>query len=50
MLTRAEDLQRIHGTNERISIDSLAQMVQFYVLLLQARGTPMGETGAPGPI
>ncbi len=50
MLTRVEDLERIHGTNERISIDSLAQMIQFYTLPLQAWEAPMGETGAVGPI
>jgi carboxypeptidase PM20D1 len=50
VLTKAEDLDRIHGTNERISIDSLAQMVQFYVLLLQAWAVPDREIGAAGPI
>lgn len=30
-----EDLERIHGVNERISILTLARMVQFYTLLLQ---------------
>jgi carboxypeptidase PM20D1 len=30
------DLERIHGINERISIESLAQMVQFYTALIRA--------------
>ena len=30
-----EDLPRIHGTNERISVDALAGMVRFYRLLLE---------------
>ena len=50
VLTRAEDLERIHGTNKRISVDSLAQMVQFYVLLLQAWGAVDRETCAVAPI
>lgn len=33
---RAEDLPRFHGTNERISIDNLAELVGFYERLLQA--------------
>jgi carboxypeptidase PM20D1 len=30
------DLKRIHGINERISVNSLAQMVQFYTALIKA--------------
>ncbi len=30
-----EDLGRIHGVNERISVHTLRRMVQFYILLLQ---------------
>jgi carboxypeptidase PM20D1 len=30
-----KDLERFHGVNERISIQTLARMVQFYYLLLQ---------------
>lgn len=30
-----DDLERIHGMNERISVQTLARMVQFYTLLLQ---------------
>ena len=31
---RAEDLSRFHGTDERISIDNLAEMIRFYHRLL----------------
>ncbi|MEN4042675.1 MAG: M20 family peptidase [Anaerolineaceae bacterium] len=30
------DLERVHGVNERIAIDSLARMVQFYSALIKA--------------
>jgi carboxypeptidase PM20D1 len=30
------DLDRVHGINERIPVDSLAQMVQFYTALIKA--------------
>jgi carboxypeptidase PM20D1 len=33
-----EDLATIHSKNERISIDSLARMVQFYIQLIKAWG------------
>jgi len=32
---RPEDLDRIHGTNERISIENYAQAVRFYVQLIR---------------
>ncbi len=32
---KAEDLPRVHGTNERISADQLADMVRFYHRLLE---------------
>jgi carboxypeptidase PM20D1 len=32
----ADDLKRAHGTDERISIESLEQMVAFYRKLLEA--------------
>lgn len=31
----AEDLQRIHGIDERISVENYTQMVQFMILLIQ---------------
>lgn len=31
---RAEDLPRFHGTNERISVDNLAELIRFYHRLL----------------
>ncbi len=31
---RAEDLARFHGTNERISVDNLAELIRFYHRLL----------------
>lgn len=34
LMTQA-DLDRIHGNNERISVASVGQMVQFYALLMQ---------------
>ncbi len=37
--TAPDDLPRYHGTNERIGIDAYADMVRFYVALLQ---TPPG--------
>ncbi len=38
-----EDLGRIHGNNERISVAAVGQMVQFYAALMQAWGRE--ETG-----
>jgi carboxypeptidase PM20D1 len=37
---RAEDLGRFHGTNERISLANLAEMVRFYHRLLQRTAAP----------
>lgn len=31
---RSEDLPRFHGTNERVSVDNLAEMIRFYHRLL----------------
>lgn len=36
MQLSSEDLSRIHGNNERISVDNFAQLVQFYVQLMKA--------------
>ena len=39
---RAEDLARIHGTNERISINDYVGMIRFYVALLGSQ-RPLGN-------
>ncbi len=36
MRVGAEDLRRAHGTDERLSVDGLTQMVGFYLLLLMS--------------
>lgn len=41
------DLDRVHGTNERLSIGNYEEMIQFYIQLL--RNTSVIKTG-PGPI
>ncbi|MFW5863091.1 MAG: hypothetical protein ACOCWZ_12670 [Spirochaetota bacterium] len=33
---KPEDLERQHGTNERIDIDNLADCVRFYMMLVQS--------------
>jgi carboxypeptidase PM20D1 len=36
-----EDLERIHGTDERIAVDNYAECVRFYARLIQnAAGPP----------
>jgi len=30
-----EDIKRIHGINERISIENYAEIIRFYIQLLQ---------------
>jgi carboxypeptidase PM20D1 len=35
---KPEDLKRIHGTNERISVDNFAECVQFYRRLIENSG------------
>ncbi|MHC1782646.1 MAG: hypothetical protein AB9891_07800 [Anaerolineaceae bacterium] len=32
------DVQRIHGVDERIRVDALEKMVQFYALLMRGWG------------
>ncbi len=39
---RPEDLDRIHGTNERISIEEYEQAVRFYVQLIRNSGSMPG--------
>lgn len=36
---RSDDMQRIHGTNERISIEDYKDVVRFYMQLIQNEGT-----------
>jgi carboxypeptidase PM20D1 len=38
---RLEDLARFHGTDERISLANLAEMVRFYHRLLQLTAGPV---------
>jgi carboxypeptidase PM20D1 len=40
------DLERVHGIDERISIDSLARMVQFYTALIKAWDDAEGAKSA----
>ncbi|KAA5541831.1 M20/M25/M40 family metallo-hydrolase [Roseiconus nitratireducens] len=35
MRVRSEDMARIHGVNERLAVDNLAEIVRFYELLLR---------------
>ncbi|MCW5634908.1 MAG: M20 family peptidase [Rubrivivax sp.] len=45
---KPEDLSRLHGTDERIAVDQLADMVRFYQRLLQlAAGAPPSTTSQP---
>jgi carboxypeptidase PM20D1 len=37
---KAEDLPRVHGTDERIAVAQLADMVRFYHRLLSQAATP----------
>lgn len=45
---RPEDLARFHGTDERLSVDNLVEMIRFYHRLLQrTAGTVNPATAAP---
>lgn len=45
---RPEDLTRFHGTDERVSVDNLAEMIRFYHRLLQlAAGSPSNVGTSP---
>ena len=35
MLISSEDLERMHGTNERLSLENVEQGVRFYIELLK---------------
>jgi carboxypeptidase PM20D1 len=44
---KPEDLSRFHGTNERIALANLAEMIRFYHRLLQtSAGAPPSSEGA----
>jgi len=36
---RADDLRRLHGTDERISLEDYSRVVSFYVQLIRNEGT-----------
>lgn len=44
---KPEDLPRLHGTDERIGIDQLADMVRFYQRLLQLAAGASPQEGKP---
>jgi len=45
---KPEDLARFHGTNERIALDNLADLIRFYHRLLQtSAGAPSSEGAKP---
>lgn len=44
---KAEDLPRVHGTDERIAVSQLADMVRFYHRLLQVSAGPTPEGKQP---
>ena len=39
MMLEMDDLKRVHGLNERISVEQLGNMVRFFTLLIQRWGT-----------
>ena len=39
---KAEDLARFHGTNERVSITNLGELIRFYVQLMRNASAPVG--------
>jgi carboxypeptidase PM20D1 len=48
MRAKPEDLSRLHGTNERISMANLADLIRFYQRLLQtSAGAPPSEGAKP---
>jgi carboxypeptidase PM20D1 len=44
---KPEDLARFHGTNERISVTSLVEMIRFYHRLIQQSAGPLTAQPAP---
>lgn len=47
LLLTAADLQRIHGTNERISVENYVRCVQFYHRLIRNSDVPSGLGADP---
>jgi carboxypeptidase PM20D1 len=50
---RPEDLPRFHGTNERIALANLAELIRFYHRLLQVGAGPAPSPGSapvPAPV
>jgi carboxypeptidase PM20D1 len=39
---RPEDLERVHGTNERVSVEDYGQIVKFYVQLMRNSASQVG--------
>jgi carboxypeptidase PM20D1 len=37
-MMKPEDIQRLHGVDERIPVEALEKMVQFYALLIRGWG------------
>ena len=46
MRLQADDLARIHGTNERIAVEDYVGMIRFYIELLRAVMTVLHRRGA----
>ncbi len=43
MVVTGEDMKQIHGTNERISVESMAKLVQFFGQIMRVWGAPLIE-------
>jgi carboxypeptidase PM20D1 len=39
----SEDMKRVHGTNERVSVEGMARLVQFFAQIMQVWGSPLVE-------
>ncbi|RYF76863.1 MAG: M20 family peptidase [Comamonadaceae bacterium] len=48
MRMKADDLPRLHGTNERLAVANYADMIRFYRQLLSSTGSPSAAPGRPG--
>ena len=50
MILTSPDLTRVHGTNERVSIENLARATSFYAQLIKtSAGQPRGVPASPTP-